>query len=76
MLFCFKANLFFKNLFEIRSDDENDLFNTCPPGIIKRVINDNFAVGANRINLLQAAVATANARCHNYHCQLAHNPTS
>ena len=38
---------------------EDDFAETCAPSVIDRIVDDEFAMGADRIHLLDAAIATA-----------------
>ena len=47
-------------------DDEHDGLKSRPARIVSGIVNNDLAVVAHRIDLLQAAVPAAHARCHNH----------
>jgi hypothetical protein len=47
--------------FEVAADDEDDLAEAAADRVEHRVVDDQFATGADRLKLLQAAIAAADA---------------
>ena len=63
--FIFLEHLLAEVCLEVFADDEYDFAEAGLDGIVYRVVHDGFTVGAEAVELLQAAIAAAHAGCKN-----------
>ena len=60
------ADLCLKIFLNLMLDNEHNGFKPRPAGVKHRVVQNDFSIGANRVHLLQSAVAAAHPCCHNH----------
>ncbi len=65
MSFVFRKDLFAEILFEILAYYKHNLAESGVYGIIDRVVHDCFSVGAEAVELLEAAITASHAGCKN-----------
>ena len=57
---------------DLRLDDEHHLIETGPNRVVDAVVHQNFAVGADAVHLLVAAVTGAHTGRHDHQCCMLH----
>ena len=66
------ADRFLKRLVQLGPDDENHPIKARAIRVVNRIIQNDLSVRADRIDLLEPAVARAHSRRHNHQNRLCH----
>ena len=57
---------------DLMLDDEDHRLKACAAGVVERIVHDDLAVRAHRVDLLHAAVAAAHAGRHDHQYRFVH----
>ncbi len=66
------ADLLAEGFLDLPADDEDDLVESRPEGVIDGIIDDDLAVRPDGVDLLEAAVPASDAGGHDQECQGCH----